>query len=151
MSTTTATKATVRQMGASDLPLLEQMYESFSPLEVALGLPPRDPERRKSWLAGLQAGINLIAVSDNRIAGHLALMPGENTAEMAVFVHQECRRLGIGTAMVDAAVELARSRGLRSLWVLISGDNNAARAGLLKYGFHTAWESLGEVKMEFAI
>lgn len=151
MSPLIARQVSIRAAAPNDLPLLEQMYDSFSPAEVALGLPPRDPERRKAWLIGLQSGVNLIALAEDRVVGHLALMPGEHSAEMAVFVHQDSRRHGIGTALADAAVEICRQKSFRSLWVLISSENNAAHRGLLKYGFRTAWESLGEVKMEYAL
>ena len=151
MTTLIAKDISVRTATPEDLPSLEAMYDTFSPMETALGLPPADPARRKSWLNTLSAGINLIAVSEDKPAGHLALMPGEHSAEMALFVHQDFRRRGIGTALTNEAVRLCRDRGLRMLWVLINGDNNAARSGLLKYGFHTAWESQGEIRMEFPL
>ncbi len=151
MSTATAQKVSIRIATPGDLPLIEQMYASFAPLEAALGLPPHDLERRKTWLAGLQAGINVLAMAQNRVAGHLALMAGEHSAEMACFVHQDFRRNGIGTSLVNHAVDVCRQKGLRSLWVLISSENNPALRGLLKYGFRTAWESLGEIKMEFVL
>lgn len=127
------------------------MYETFEPKEVALGLPPRDAARRRDWLKKLQAGINLVALAKGKIVGHLAVMPGGQSGEMAVFVHQDFRRQGVATAMANAAIEEARARALRSLWVLISSNNSPARTGLLKYGFHTAWESQGEVKMVFPL
>lgn len=151
MTTMIARQVQVRPMAPEDLPLLGQMYDSFSPVEAAMGLPPRDPQRRQAWLAGIASGINLLAFFDEKLAGHLVLMPGENSAEMAMFVHQDYRRRGVAMALTNAAVERCRTKGLHSLWVLISSDNNAARTGLLNYGFHTAWESLGEVKMELPL
>ncbi len=146
-----AREVSVRTAKPEDLSLLEQMYETFAPAEAAMGLPPADPQKRKNWLAALSGGINLIATVDDKVAGHVALMPGEHSAEMACFVHQDFRRHGVGTALTNEAVRLCRARGLKSLWVLISSDNNAARTGLLNYGFHTAWESTGEVRMELNV
>lgn len=147
MSTLIVNQIAVRPLREEDLPLLEQMYESFVPRRDASGLPPADPTRRRAWLANLRTGINLVAFADGKMAGHLALLLAGRSAEMALFVHQDFRRQGIATALGRAAVEEARAQGLRFLWVLISSDNSAARAGLLKFGFRTAWESLGEVQM----
>lgn len=151
MPTLVSKQVSVRQLTIEEMPLLEQMYATFAPPEVAMGLPPADPERRRKWLDGLTSGVNFVAVIEDRFAGHLALMPSEHAAEMAVFVHQDFRRRGVATAVVNAAVELCRAKHFRCLWVLISSDNNAARTGLLNYGFHTAWESMGQVRMEFAL
>ena len=151
MTTLIAKQVYLRIAKPEDLPLLEEMYESFSPPEVAMGLPPADPERRRNWLKTLAGGINLLALYEDKPAGHLALMLGERSAEMALFVHQDFRRRGVATALANEAVRFCRERRLRALWVLISSDNNAARTGLINYGFHTAWESMGEVRMELPL
>jgi ribosomal protein S18 acetylase RimI-like enzyme len=148
---TTHVQATVREMLPEDLPRLEQMYAGFDPIGEALGLPPGTLERRQAWLTSLQAGINVVAVADDHIVGHLALMPAEQAAEMAVFVHQAFRRQGLATSLTKAAVELARARGLRAIWVLITSSNVAARNGLRNFGFRTAWESMGELQMVYSL
>jgi GNAT superfamily N-acetyltransferase len=151
MTTFVAKQVSVSTAKPEDLPLLEQMYDTFSPLGATMGLPPSDPERRKDWLKTLLGGINLIAMCEDQPAGHLALMLGGRSAEMAIFVHQAFRRRGVATALANEAVRVCRQKGLHALWVLISSDNNAARRGLLNYGFHTAWESLGEVRMDLSL
>jgi len=151
MSTLITKEVSVRIVKPEDLPLLEQMYDAFSPMGATMGLPPSDPQRRKNWLKTLVEGINLVALCEDQPAGHLALMAGGRAAEMALFVHQDFRRRGVATALANEAVRLCRQQKLRVLWVLISSDNNAARRGLLNYGFHTAWESLGEVRMELSL
>jgi len=151
MPTLTSTRFSVRGLQEEDEPMLEQMYASFEPKGVALGLPPSDPARLKAWLARLRAGINFVAVVEGIIVGHLALMRIVCSAEMVVFVHQDFRRRGIATALGQAAVEEARAQGTRFLWVLISSSNSAARSGLLKFGFRTNWEELGEVQMVYRL
>ena len=140
MSGTTQVQITVREMLMEDEALLDEMYAGFDPMGEALGLPPVAPERRRNWLSGLHAGHNLVALAGQRVIGHLAMMPSGQVAEMAVFVHQDYRRQGVATSLTKAAVELARARGLRALWVLISSSNVSARTGLRNFGFRTAWE-----------
>ncbi len=141
----------VRLLADIDVPALEEMYAHIAPTRDSMGLPPRDPDRRHTWLLGLKAGTNYVAFADGQIVGHLALMPLGHSAEMAVFVHQAYRHHGVATALTQRAAEDARAQGLRYIWVLISSDNNSARQGLLKFGFHTAWESLGEVQMVYRL
>lgn len=156
MSTLTTTSVMVFPPSQRDWPLLAEMYAGIEGNAESLSLPPIDLEMRAKWLDKFrQDGINFIAVSghehNDRIAGHLALMPCGRTAEMAVFVRKDQRHQGIGKALAGAAVEEARRRGLRSIWVLISSSNAAAWQGLRKFGFHTTWESQGEVQLTFPL
>lgn len=145
MSTATAKTFTVHPYSVEDQPLLAQMYESFEPKRVAMGLPPSDADRRRQWLSGLlKEGINLVAHTDDRAVGHLALMRDGTSAEMAVFVHQDWRRRGIGTELATSAIPIARQAGINRMWVLISTENAGAIQGLMKLGFRKAPASRGE-------
>jgi ribosomal protein S18 acetylase RimI-like enzyme len=137
---------TVRHLKAADLPLLEEMYDRFVPHRAAMGLPPADPVERRAWLAGLRNGVNLVAFVNDSLAGHLALMPGPDFAELACFVHQDFRRRGVATALVRQSVREAEAAGLSAIWVLIDSSNTAARQGLRNFGFRAAWEDLREAQ-----
>ena len=152
MSTLTCAAVTIRKAIAEDWPLLARMYEGFPSSAESLGLPPQDEVRRLQWLERFwKEGVNLVAVVDESIVGHLVLMPSEVVAEMAVFVREDHRRQGVGQSLAVAAIEEARKRGLRSVWVLISSSNGGAWKGLHKFGFRTAWESQGEVQLVFPL
>ena len=144
MTVQSACKVVVRRLTEQDQPLLEEMYSSFTPLAAALGLPPYLAAQRASWLATLREGINLVAFVDDHLAGHLALLPTGDGAEMTCFVHQDFRRQGLATALTHAAVEEAREAGYHRISVLINANNGAARRGLLKFGFHSVAEDLQE-------
>jgi GNAT superfamily N-acetyltransferase len=109
-----------------------------------MGLPPSDPERRHEWLKGLEDATNLGAFVEGKLAGHLALIPGNRMAEMCCFVHQDFRRRGVAMALGRTAVEECHKAGIAAMWVLIDSGNLSARNGLLKFGFHAAWEDLRE-------
>lgn len=136
----------VRHLTGQDQSLLEQMYDHFVPHKAAMGLPPGDPEKRREWLADLRKGVNLVAFVDGQLAGHLALMPGPDIAEIACFVHQDFRRRGVATALMRQAVKEAEEAGLSAIWVLIDSSNDAARQGLRNFGFRAAWEDLREAQ-----
>jgi GNAT superfamily N-acetyltransferase len=103
-------KVFVRRLTAEDQPLLEEMYSTFAPLGAAQGLPPYHADQRTAWLAKLREGINFVVFVDQKLAGHLALLPVGNAAEMTCFVHQDFRRRGLATALVQSSSR----RGTRS-------------------------------------
>ena len=144
MAVQSACKVVVRRLTGADEPLLEEMYRTFTPLAAAQGLPPRRAAQRASWLDKLRHGINFVAFVDDHLAGHLALLPIGDAAEMACFVHQDFRRRGLATALTRAAAEEARAAGYRRLSVFIDTHNLGARQGLLKFGFRPVWEDLQE-------
>jgi RimJ/RimL family protein N-acetyltransferase len=144
MSVASACEITVRRLTSEDLPLLGEMYRTFTPLAGARGLPPADADRRHAWLNELRQGINLVAIVENELAGHLALMSIGDAAELTCFVHQHFRRRGLATALARAAVEEAQAVGYHRISVFIDTHNLGARRGLLKLGFRTVWEDLEE-------
>jgi diamine N-acetyltransferase len=146
-----AQKVSVRRLKEEDRPLLEEMYAHFTPYGAALGLPPADAERRREWLGNLAQGVNLVAFAGEALAGHLALMPDNDEAELVCFVHQDFRRRGVGTALTEAALVEAHTAGWNSIWVLIDNSNAAAWRGLLKFGFHVMWQDRIESKFCYPI
>jgi ribosomal protein S18 acetylase RimI-like enzyme len=146
MTILVAHQIAVRRISPKDAPLLEQMYNSYVPLEGTLGLPPRDSIRRKAWLRNLRGGVNFVAYVEGRLAGHLALLPTGGATEMVAYVHQNYRRQGVATAMTKAAIEEARSAGFAYIWLLVARDNIAAQRGLKKLRFRVAWQDPHEMQ-----
>ena len=137
----------VRRLTDPDQPLLEEMYATFEPLSEALGLPPKEASRRRTWLASLQGSINLAAFAEGKLAGHLALLAiDSDAAELMCFVHQDFRRQGMATALCRGALEEAKNAGYRRISVFINTHNLGARHGLLKFGFEPVWEDLEEAE-----
>lgn len=151
MSVLTATRVAVRKLREQDRPLLEAMYETFHPQDAAFGLPPGNPLRRKTWFDQILRGVNLAAFAEGQIVGHMFLISGGETAEMAVFVHQNFRRQGVARELFQIAVEEARALGLHSMWVLVAGDNYAVRAAMRYFGFHVSAERGTETEMAFRL
>jgi RimJ/RimL family protein N-acetyltransferase len=119
----------IRAVGPLQRDLLMGMYDRFDPLGVALGLPPRVAEARRDWIgAALDHEVNVAASSPaGEIVGHCFLAGDKpRSAELAIFVHQESRRRGVGSALVKAALERGGAAGLRRVWTMTSADNTAA-------------------------
>jgi GNAT superfamily N-acetyltransferase len=151
MPVQTVLQVIVRRLTTEDQPLLEEMYDVLAPLGQALGLPPQDAAQRREWLVSLHDGMNFGAFAEGKLAGHLALLPDDETAEVMCFVHPQFRRQGVATALVHAAAEAARAAGCHSISVFIDTHNMGARHGLLRFGFQAVWEDLEEAEYSFAL
>jgi len=118
---------------------LLEMYSCFHPRPGAQGLPPLGSDECGVWVRDLfSKGINLVAVTEKgEIIGHCALLPAKSfhEAEYMIFVHQDHRNAGIGTALTQRAKEVAREKGIKMLWLCVSSINTSAVKLYLKTGF----------------
>lgn len=111
----------VKRAAPEDRQALLAMYETFEPRDGPLGLPPR--ENPEHWLESLAAFPNLVAFVDGRLAGHGVLCPSGNSAELAVFVHQDFRGQRVGKKLLDELLAEARRLKLRRVWGMTEPDN----------------------------
>jgi GNAT superfamily N-acetyltransferase len=141
----------IRWIGPSQRDLLIAMYDRFDPLGAALGLPPRTAEGRCEWIgSALAQKVNVAAFSPvGEVAGHCFLAADKTaSAEMAVFVHQESRRIGVGTALVKAALAWGGAAGLRRVWSVTSSENAAALRLQKNCGFRLTKSVSLEIELE---
>ena len=67
----------------------------------------------------------LVADEDGEIAGVLTYAPGEHQVEV-VSIDALRQSRGIGTALLDAVVDVALANGWRRLWLVTTNDNTRA-------------------------
>ncbi len=144
----------IRVVGQKDLEALLDMYRGFEPLAAAQGLPPVSEEGRREWLIRLLEEAHNLAAFDSRqrLVGHVVLAqdrPAE--AEIAFFVHQDCRRQRIGTRLVETALGQARELGFGRVWASVLADNVPALHLLRKHGFAPSYVSLPTVEVDLRL
>ncbi len=110
-----------RRATPADRNALLDMYSGFEPKGAAMGLPPRKDTAK--WLDELVNYPNFIAIVRGRLVGHSVLCTGGESAEIAVFVHQDYRGRGLGRALLKAMIEEARRLGVRRVWGIAEFDN----------------------------
>jgi L-amino acid N-acyltransferase YncA len=94
--------------------------------------PPVDVERRA---ASLQLEGTFVAV-DNGIVGVLSVEPTRfGFGELGMFVARDRRHRGVGSALLTAAIEWSRARGLHKLSLGVFPHNEAALGLYRKFGF----------------
>jgi GNAT superfamily N-acetyltransferase len=124
---------------AEDCSVIMDMYRLFSPKPASQGLPPEDPGTCEKWVKDiLEIGVNILALRDEKVIGHAAVVPDakRKTGEFIIFVHQDCRNLGVGTELTKRAFERVRSLGLESIWLTVAMTNFIAIKLYRKLGFN---------------
>ena len=95
--------------------------------------PPVDVEARAArWeLEGA-----FVAIADTEVVGSLHLFPSSfGYAEIGMHVAKEWRGRGVGTALMEAAINWARAKGLHKLSLSVFPHNVAGIALYRKFGF----------------
>ncbi len=128
----------VRPFRPTDREALERFYEEFEPKQHAQGLPPAHPARRRCWLESILAdGQHFLATHGGELIGHAFIVPTAEAGigEYAVFLREEARGRGIGTAVNRIAAEAARRSGWGGLWLTVEPRNRRAVGSYENAGF----------------
>ena len=143
----------VREYSSRDLGPLVEMYAGFQPKRVAQGLPPPDVPRITRWLEALQPkSRSLLAAEGARIAAHAVLCPISSEAvEFTIFVHQDYRGRGLGTALTRLALTFAAEMGFAQVFLATELSNYPAVRLYKKMGFEIRSASGDECEMRFDI
>lgn len=146
----------VREYRDSDRNELQRFYEAFEPKRTAQGLPPVGSRRIGNWLSSiLTRGVHLIACVDGELIGHALVVPSERPGigEYAIFLREDMRDRGIGTAMNRTMLDMARREGIGGLWLTVEPHNRAAIRSYEKVGFRFIPETVfsTEPEMELAL
>lgn len=123
----------IRRASPEDWTALVAMYTSFEPKGAFSSLPPRGDPR--PWLESLKGCANFLIEIEDRVVAHGALCPQGDSAEAAVFVHQDYRGCGLGTPLLYGLVAEARRMGLHRIWGRTELSNLAMVRLALSLGF----------------
>ena len=98
---------------------------------------PLDEEGDRRWLGEtIEQGDFFVAELSGEQVGHLGLhIPRYKVADLGMMVKDGHRGQGVGSALVERAIEHARERGCHKLALQHWPHNTAARALYEKYGF----------------
>jgi ribosomal protein S18 acetylase RimI-like enzyme len=94
--------------------------------------PPVDVEK---CAAAWDLDRTLVAIDNDEVVGLLSLDEHFGFGELGMFVAADRRGRGIGSALVEAAIERARSRGLHKLALGVFPHNEGALRLYRKFGF----------------
>jgi len=128
---------------------LVSMYDAFDPADRAQGIPPSGEERIREWLDAILEDdcLNVIAWCGDEAAGHATLVPDGDAYELAIFVHQEYQRAGIGTHLIRGLLGHGQAAGVEKVWLTVERWNRAAVSLYKKIGFETSNAESFELEM----
>jgi ribosomal protein S18 acetylase RimI-like enzyme len=140
----------VRPFGVEDFEALVRMYKSFEPKRVAQGIPPPDVPRIAHWLDRLaQKSQALLAWDGSKVVAHTILCPmPADAVEFTIFVHQDYREEGVGTALSRHTLEWALQMGFTHVYLTTEISNFRALRLFRKLGFQTTSSYGDEVEMK---
>ena len=129
---------------------LFEMYADFDPADRAQGVPPAAADALESWLDGLlrEDRVNVLAWHGESVVGHATLVPdADDSYELAIFVHQDYRRAGIGSRLIRALLGAGARAGVERVWLSVERWNRPAIGLYEDVGFETTSAASFELEM----
>jgi ribosomal protein S18 acetylase RimI-like enzyme len=133
--------------GGAAFEAVVEMYADFDPADRAQGIPPATEERVREWFTGLLEGLNVVAWHGDRAVGHATLVPDGDASELAIFVHQDYQRAGIGSKLIRGLLGHGRVEGVEKVWLSVERWNHAAVNLYESVGFETYSTESFEIEM----
>lgn len=132
---------------------LSAMYEDLDAHSKTLGLPPTTTEQREQWLDHLiGAGLNLVALDEGNVVGHVAAVPAEeDKSQLVVFVHQAYQNRGIGTELLKQLVAHADDENVEAITLMVALNNQRAITVYDNMGFDVIERMQGEIAMRLSL
>jgi RimJ/RimL family protein N-acetyltransferase len=118
-----------------------RFYESLSDEALLWGMPPYTREAlERNWLSRIENMISLIALHGDLVVGHAQISKFPHArrrgcGDFVMYVHQDFHNVGLGTAMMDRILELARKEGMHRIGLHVVADNSRAVYLYEKFGF----------------
>ncbi|WP_158055412.1 GNAT family N-acetyltransferase [Halorussus halophilus] len=138
----------IRPYERDEFEAVVEMYVDFDSADRAQGIPPATEERVRDWLDGLLDGLNVVAWDGDRAVGHATLVPdSEDASELAIFVHQDYQRAGIGSKLIRGLLGHGRANDVEKVWLTVERWNHAAVGLYESVGFETAGSESFEIEM----
>lgn len=119
-----------------DVDGLVAMYDAFGYADRAQGTPPMGEPAIRDWLDTVLAGPSVVARHEGVTVGHVMFVPdGVGRHELAIFVHPDYQRAGIGTALLETGLGYAASRGLTKVWLTVEARKRGVEKLYCDAGF----------------
>jgi len=134
---------TIRRARASDLKAITAIYnEAILTTDATFDTEPKSLAEQKAWYEDHgPANPVLVAEIDGVVCGWASLSKWSTrcayseTAEVSVYVKQECRGVGIGTRLMEGVLKAGDAAGLHSILSRITAGNAVSIHIHERFGF----------------
>jgi L-amino acid N-acyltransferase YncA len=139
------TTVTVRLAQRRDAEAIRSIYNlEVAESTVTFDLVPRTLDEQVEWIDGHSGGHPaVVALDGDEVVGFGSLSPYRDrpayapTVEDSVYVRRDRRATGVGQALLDELVRLAKAHGFHSIIARIVGGHKASIALHVACGFET--------------
>ncbi|MBI5879650.1 MAG: GNAT family N-acetyltransferase [Chloroflexi bacterium] len=138
----TPAQVTIRRAVGSDIDAIASIFDGPKAVSGTLQLPYPHPERYKGPVVDNDPNnIILVACAGDEVVGHLGIHLAPNprrkhTCELGMAVRDDWQGMGVGTALMQAAVDMCdRWLNISRIELAVYVDNVPARRLYEKFGF----------------
>jgi RimJ/RimL family protein N-acetyltransferase len=130
----------LRFLTADDKEKLFRMFSSMSEKALEWSGAPYTMDIILRWINNIQNLIPLVAEYHNRIVGYAVIAKSpfprkKGIADFAVYLHQDFHNVGLGTAMTERLLQLAKNEKMHRIELTVVKENKTAIRLYEKFGF----------------
>lgn len=135
----------IRLAAVEDVPTITEIYNQAIALKSATAdISPVSEDSRRTWLAEHSADKYPVFVAEDQdtVMGYSSLSPYRPgrmalryTAEISYYIHEDYRGLGVGSHLIEHAIEQCSRLGIRTLFAILLDINSDSAHILEKFGF----------------
>ena len=124
-------EVTVRFLTIEDKEKLLEMFSSMSKEALRWSMTPYTREVIERWMNNIQNLISLVAEHDNRIVGYASILKFthprlKGNGDLLMYLQQDFHGVGLGTAMTELLLKLAKEHGMHRVRLYVVADNRIA-------------------------
>ncbi len=125
-----------REYRNEDYEALVEMYNEFDPVNRSQGVPPIGTDAIRHWLSSNLEGPSAVTLCGDCIVGHVCFVPdGTGRHELALFVHPEYQRTGIGSVLLAVGMYHASRAGVSYVWASVGKTSGGLSRLYSRAGF----------------
>ena len=133
-------EVTLRFLKAEDNDKLYEMFSSMSEKALEWSMAPYTKKDVERWISSLPNSIALVAEYQGNIVGWASVykIPSPRrlgVGELSVYLHQEFHNVGLGSAMTERLLQLAKNQKMHRIELHVVAENKNAIRLYEKFGF----------------
>lgn len=133
-------RVTLRFLNVEDKDSLHQCFSSMSDEALKWSMAPYTMDRIQRWIDNIHNLIPLVAECENKIVGYAGIYKfphprRKGIGDLAIYLHQDFHNVGLGTAMAEKLLKLARREEMHKIELQVVADNTIAIHLYEKFNF----------------
>jgi putative acetyltransferase len=133
-------KVMLRFLTEDDKEKLFRMFSSMSEKALEWSMAPYTMENIQRWTSNLPSLIALVAEHQDKIVGWGSIYKSSHPrwkglGDLGIYLHQDFHNVGLGTAMTERLLQLAKDEKMHRIELTVVGENKIALRLYEKFGF----------------